>query len=241
MTIRKLSILVPCYNEEKSIHAMLTRLANIKLDNGIEKEIIIVDDGSGDGTPSQIREFISLNDQLVIKFAQHPLNRGKGAAIQTAITQISGDVAIIQDSDLEYDPTEFNKLIKPIADGHADAVYGSRFRGSEAHRVLFFWHTIGNKFLTFWSNVFTGLNITDMETGYKMIKADILKNLRLEEKRFGFEPEITAKLSRVKNVRIYEVGISYYGRNYSDGKKIGWQDGVHALWCILKYNIFSRS
>jgi glycosyltransferase involved in cell wall biosynthesis len=241
MTIRTLSILIPCYNEERLIPIILSKLVTSKLDNGIEKEIIIVDDASTDNTSATIKEFITANNNLSIKFTQHEVNKGKGAAIHTAISQITGEVAIIQDADLEYDPFEYNKLLKPITDGHADVVYGSRFRGGEAHRVLFFFHTIGNKFLTFCSNVFTGLNISDMETGYKMIKTDILKNIRLKEKRFGFEPEITAKLSRVKKIRIYEVGISYYGRNYSDGKKIGWKDGVHALWCIVKYNLFSRS
>lgn len=240
MAINTLSILVPCYNEEKLISSILAKLAAVKLDNGIQKEIIIVDDASTDNTAAAIKEFIVANTELNIKFTQHEINKGKGAAIQTAITQVSGEIVIIQDADLEYDPFEFNKLLKPITDGHADVVYGSRFRGGDAHRVLFFFHTIGNKFLTFWNNVFTGLNITDMETGYKMIKADILKNIPLKEKRFGFEPEITAKLSHVKKIRIYEVGISYYGRNYSDGKKIGWKDGIHALWCILKYNLFSR-
>jgi len=241
MTIRLLSILVPCYNEERLIPIILSKLVASKLDTSIDKEIIIVDDASTDNTSTAINDFITANNDLNIKFIRHEVNKGKGAAIHTAISQITGDVAIIQDADLEYDPFEYNKLLKPIIDGHADVVYGSRFRGGEAHRVLFFFHTIGNKFLTFCSNVFTGLNITDMETGYKMIKADILKNMRLKEKRFGFEPEITAKLSRIKKIRIYEVGISYYGRNYSDGKKIGWKDGVHALWCILKYNLFSRS
>ena len=241
MTIRLLSILVPCYNEERLIPIILSKLVASKLDTSIDKEIIIVDDASTDNTSTAINDFITANNDLNIKFIRHEMNKGKGAAIHTAISQITGDVVIIQDADLEYDPFEYNKLLKPIIDGHADVVYGSRFRGGEAHRVLFFFHTIGNKFLTFCSNVFTGLNITDMETGYKMIKADILKNMRLKEKRFGFEPEITAKLSRIKKIRIYEVGISYYGRNYSDGKKIGWKDGVHALWCILKYNLFSRS
>ena len=241
MTVRTLSILVPCFNEEKLISTILSKLSAAKLENGIEKEIIIVDDASTDNTSAFIKEFITANNNLSIKFTQHEVNKGKGAAIHTAISQITGEVAIIQDADLEYDPFEYNKLLKPITDGHADVVYGSRFRGGEAHRVLFFFHTIGNKFLTFCSNVFTGLNITDMETGYKMIKTDILKNIRLKEKRFGFEPEITAKLSRIKKIRIYEIGISYYGRNYSDGKKIGWKDGVHALWCIVKYNLFSRS
>jgi glycosyltransferase involved in cell wall biosynthesis len=241
MIIQKLSILVPCYNEEKMIGAMLSRLALVKLDREIQKEIIIADDCSADKTPEIIKQFIKANETLNTKYIRHEWNKGKGAAIKTALTQVTGDVIIIQDADLEYDPAEYNKLLKPILDGHADVVYGSRFRGSEAHRVLFFWHTIGNKILTFWSNVFTGLNLSDMESGYKMIKTDLLKSIRLKEKRFGFEPEVTAKLSHIKNIRFYEVGISYYGRNYSDGKKIGWRDGFHAFWCILKYNIFSRT
>ena len=241
MHIRTLSILVPCYNEEKLIGTILSKISAVSLDNTIQKEIIIVDDASTDNTAARVKEFINANDSLNIKFERHEINKGKGAAIHTALVHVRGDVVIIQDADLEYDPAEYNRLLKPISDGHADVVYGSRFRGSDAHRVLFFWHTIGNNILTFWSNVFTGLNLSDMETGYKMIKADILKNIRLKEKRFGFEPEITAKLSRIKNIRFYEVGISYYGRSYNEGKKIGWRDGVHALWCLLKYNIFSRS
>ena len=232
---------MPCYNEEKTIGAVLIKLLQINLDQNLQKEIIIVDDCSTDKSRDRITDFISKNQGADIKFIKHENNKGKGAAIHTAIAHIQGDVVVIQDADLEYDPAEYNRLLKPICDGHADVVYGSRFRGSDAHRVLFFWHTIGNNILTFWSNVFTGLNLSDMETGYKMIKTDILKSIRLKEKRFGFEPEITTKLSRIKNIRFYEVGISYYGRSYSEGKKIGWRDGLHALWCLLKYNIFSRS
>jgi glycosyltransferase involved in cell wall biosynthesis len=165
---------------------------------------------------------------------------GKGASIKSALQRFSGDIVIIQDADLEYDPAEYTKLLKPIKDGHADVVYGSRFRGSEAHRILFFFHSAGNKLLTFLSNVFTGLNLTDMETGYKMFRREILQQIRIREKRFGIEPEITAKISRIKNIRIYEVGISYYGRSYAEGKKIKWKDGLRALYCILKYNIFFR-
>jgi glycosyltransferase involved in cell wall biosynthesis len=240
MQIRTLSILVPCYNEERLIGAMLEKLAATSPGPDIKKEIIIIDDASTDNSGRLIEDFIAAHKHLHIKYVRHETNKGKGSAIHTASAHISGEVVIIQDADLEYDPAEFSKLLKPVADGYADVVFGSRFRGSEAHRVLFFWHTLGNKFLTFWSNVFTGLNLTDMETGYKMMRADILKTIRLREKRFGFEPEITAKLSRVKNIRIYEVGISYYGRGYAEGKKINWKDGVHALWCILKYNLFSR-
>jgi len=202
--------------------------------------MIIVDDGSTDKTFQIICDFAEQYPQFRIRILQHEKNRGKGACIRTAIPETQGDIILIQDADLEYNPADYNKLVEPIIEGHADVVYGSRFRGSEAHRVLFFLHSTANKFLTFWSNVFTGLNLTDMETGYKMFRKDILKNIRLKENRFGFEPEVTAKISRVKKIRIYEVGISYYGRTYADGKKIRWTDGVKALYYILKYNIFSR-
>ncbi len=241
MTIQKLSILVPCFNEECMVTVMLSRLISIPLVQEIKKEIIIVDDCSTDKSGELILQFIHKNEKVDIKYIKHEYNRGKGAAIQTAIKNSTGEIIIIQDADLEYDPVEYNKLLKPILEGHADVVYGSRFRGSDAHRVLFFWHTFGNKILTFWSNVFTGLNLSDIETGYKMVKTDILKSIRLKEKRFGFEPEVTAKLSRIKNIRFYEVGISYYGRNYNEGKKIGWRDGFRALWCIFKYNIISKN
>jgi len=232
---------VPCYNEEKTIVVILERLLRIHLGQNLLKEIIVVDDCSTDKSYELITRFIKTDQTASIRLIKHENNMGKGASIHSAIKHAEGEVIVIQDADLEYDPAEYNKLLKPILEGHADVVYGSRFRGSDAHRVLFFWHTIGNNILTFWSNVFTGLNLTDMETGYKMIKTDILKRIRLREKRFGFEPEVTAKLSRIKNIRFYEVGISYYGRSYSEGKKIGWRDGVHAFWCLLKYNIFSRS
>jgi glycosyltransferase involved in cell wall biosynthesis len=169
----------------------------------------------------------------------HATNMGKGASLRSAIEKISGDIVIVQDADMEYDPDDYNKLLYPIITGHADVVYGSRFMGSGPHRVLFFFHTLGNKFLTFLSNLFTGLNLTDMETGYKMFRAEILKQVIIKENRFGFEPEITARISRIKNIRIYEVGIAYYGRTYTDGKKINWTDGFRAIWCILKYNILS--
>ena len=238
MTVKKLSIIIPCYNEEKLISRVLERILQTKLDHGLEKQIIIVNDGSTDNSANAIDKFCAKNPSAISIHQQ--INSGKGAAVKTALQQVNGDVIIIQDADLEYDPNDYNKLLHPIIDGHADVVYGSRFMGSGPHRVLFFFHTIGNKFLTFLSNIFTGLNLTDMETGYKMFRADVLKQIRLKENRFGFEPEVTAKTSRIKNIRFYEVGIAYYGRTYDDGKKIKWTDGLHAIWCILKYNILSR-
>ncbi len=238
MSFNTLSILIPCYNEEKMIATILQKVVNT--DCGIEKEIIVVNDNSTDNSKVAIEQFIQSNPKARIKLFHHEKNSGKGACIRTAIKNANGEIVIIQDADLEYDPKEYVRLLKPIIDGFADVVYGTRFKGGEAHRVLFFLHTVGNKFLTFLSNIFTGLNLSDMETGYKMFKRDILEQVRLKENRFGLEPEITAKISRIKNVRIYEVGISYYGRTYQDGKKIGWKDGFKAIYCIFKYNIFSR-
>lgn len=238
MIFTTLSILVPCYNEEKDIITVLQKIINSPC--SLKKEIIIVDDGSTDNSAKVIESFTLSNQQAKVTLIKNKKNIGKGASIQHALNSATGEVVIIQDADMEYDPAEYNKLLKPIIDGFADVVYGSRFKGSEARRVLFFAHTLGNKFLTFISNIFTGLNLSDMETGYKMFRTEIIKNILLKEKRFGFEPEVTAKISRVKNVRIYEVGISYYGRTYQDGKKIGWKDGFRAIYCILKYNIFSR-
>jgi len=240
MKIRTLSIIMPCFNEEIFVADALQKVILVLLDGNVEKEIIIVNDCSTDGTKSVIEQVIANNPVVKIKLITHEKNQGKGACIRTGLQYATGDVLIIQDTDLEYDPTEYNKLLRPILQGHADVVYGSRFRGSEAHRVLFFMHTIGNKILTFWSNLLTGLNLSDMETGYKMFKTEIIRNVRLRENRFGFEPEITSKISRIKNIRIYEVGISYYGRRYDEGKKIRWADGVRAFYCIFKYNIFSR-
>lgn len=237
---KTLSILIPCYNEDRLLPQILKKVVDVPLPAGIEKEIIIIDDHSTDNTESVIREFERINQLSNLTYFKQPANKGKGAAIRKAIEFSTGDFVIIQDADLEYDPYEYGKLLKPILDGYADVVYGSRFRGSEAHRILFFFHSAGNRFLTFLSNLFTGLNLTDMETGYKMFKREIISQIRLRENRFGMEPEITAKMSRVKNVRIYEVGISYYGRGYDEGKKIKWTDGVRAIYCILKYNIFSR-
>ncbi len=235
----KLSILIPCYNEEKLIPVLLKKVITAQTEAGIEKEIIIVDDCSTDETPNLIHHFMEKHQGLV-RVIRHEKNQGKGASIRTALTIATGDIVIIQDADLEYDPEEYSKLLKPILDGHADVVYGSRFRGSEAHRILFFFHSAGNQMLTFFSNIFTGLNLTDMETGYKMFRREILQQVMIRENRFGIEPEVTAKISRIKNIRIYEVGISYYGRSYAEGKKIKWKDGFRALYCILKYNIFSR-
>jgi len=235
----KLSILIPCYNEMDFVTLTIKKIIDVKLDYPIEKEIIVVDDGSTDNTFESIQNFITTSQQSII-IIRHEKNSGKGNSVMTALQKASGDIVIIQDADLEYDPADYNKMLRPIIEGHADVVYGSRFMGEGPHRVLFFFHTIGNKILTFLSNLFTGINLTDMETGYKMFRREVLKQIQIKEKRFGFEPEITAKISRIKNIRIYEVGIAYYGRTYKQGKKIKWIDGFAAIGCILKYNIFSR-
>ena len=232
-----LSIIIPAYNEERTITKILERVLAVNID-GIDKELVIVNDCSKDKTKDVLKNFIAQNQDHNIKLFSHPVNQGKGAALHTGIKEATGDYIIIQDADLEYDPREYKDLLRPILEGNADVVYGSRFMGGNPHRILFFWHSIGNKFLTFVSNMFTNLNLTDMETCYKLFRADIIKGLKLKEKRFGFEPEVTAKVSRVPDVRIYEVGISYYGRTYAEGKKINWKDGFRALWCILKYNLF---
>jgi len=239
--INKLSIIIPAYNEEKTIHLILNKIKPVALINGIEKEIIIVNDCSKDETETAIQNYINENPDMNIQYFKHEVNMGKGAALHTGIRVASGDYLIIQDADLEYDPEEYNDLLKPVLKGFADVVYGSRFMGSNPHRILFFWHSIGNGFLTFISNMFTNLNLTDMETCYKLFDSRIIKNIKLEENRFGFEPEVTAKISKIPEIRIYEVGISYYGRTYAEGKKIGWKDGVSAIYCILKYNIFKKS
>lgn len=238
-TINSLSIIVPAYNEGNTIHLILKKIIAVDLGN-IQKEIVIVNDCSKDATKEAIEQFIASHQDVDIKLYNHDVNKGKGAAIHTGIKNALGDCIIVQDADLEYDPEEFKLLLNPILNNCADVVYGSRFIGGNPHRILFFWHSIGNKVLTFLSNAFSNLNLTDMETCYKLFRADIIKNLDLKEKRFGFEPEVTAKMSRVKNVRIYEVGISYYGRTYAEGKKIGWKDGVRTLWCILKYNTWAK-
>ncbi len=234
----KLSIIVPVYNEEKTIITVLEKLLEIKLTNNISKEIIVVNDCSKDHTYAKIQEFISANAIKEIKLFNHAINQGKGAAIHTGIANATGDYLVIQDADLEYDPEEFNSLINPILRGMADVVYGSRFMGGHPHRMLFFWHSIGNKFLTILCNMFSNTNFTDMETCYKMFRTDIIQSLDLKEKRFGFEPEVTIKVSRIPKIRIYEVGISYYGRTYEEGKKIGWKDGVRTIFCILKFGLF---
>jgi glycosyltransferase involved in cell wall biosynthesis len=235
---QKLSIIIPAYNEERTIHLILDKIKAVKLLNGIEKELIITNDCSKDDTEGAIRRYMASNPDVNIQYYKHEVNQGKGAALHTGIKKATGDYVIIQDADLEYDPQEYNILLKPILDGYADVVYGSRFMGGRPHRVLFYWHSIGNRWLTNLSNVFTNLNLTDMETCYKMFSRELIQSLPLKEKRFGFEPEVTAKTSRVPNIRIYEVGISYYGRTYEEGKKIGWKDGFRAIYCILKYNLF---
>jgi glycosyltransferase involved in cell wall biosynthesis len=239
MIINKISIIVPAYNEESSINIIADKLLNLYLINNIKKEIIIINDCSTDNTESLIQNIIKSNPTAEITYVKHEKNLGKGAAIHSGIKKATGDYPIIQDADLEYDPSEINKLLKPILDGHADVVYGSRFIGGAPHRILFFWHTIGNKFLTFLSNFFTNLNLTDMETCYKLFKTSIIKPISLKEKRFGFEPEITSKIAKIKGIRIYEVGISYYGRTYLEGKKINWKDGFKAIYCIIRYNLFN--
>ncbi|HEX2608889.1 MAG TPA: glycosyltransferase family 2 protein [Flavisolibacter sp.] len=233
--MKSLSIIIPAFNEAKSINKLLEKVITVELINNISKEIIIVDDHSTDETEIVIQPYLKKHD--FIRYVRHSKNLGKGAAIHTGIKCSESDLIIIQDADLEYDPAEYNLLLKPIVEYKADVVYGSRFMGGNPHRVMFFWHSIGNRFLTFLSNMFTNLNLTDMETGFKMFRSDILKNVVLKEQRFGFEPEVTAKVSRLPDIKIFEVGISYSGRTYKEGKKINWKDGMRAVFCILKYNV----
>ena len=235
--MKKLSIVIPAYNEGPTIHFILNKVKAVQLVNNIEKEVIIVNDCSKDNTEEAIQNYMAQNPELNIQYFKHEINKGKGAALHTGISKATGEYVIIQDADLEYDPEEYNILLKPIVNGFADVVYGSRFMGGKPHRVLFFWHTIGNKFLTMLSNIFTNLNLTDMETCNKVFNTKMVQGLDLQEKRFGFEPEVTAKISTIPKVRIYEVGISYYGRTYEEGKKIGWRDGFRAIYCIVKYGL----
>ncbi|WMX14263.1 glycosyltransferase family 2 protein [Aureispira sp. CCB-E] len=235
-TISTLSIVIPAYNEGATIHLILNKVKAVHLAQGIQKEILIINDCSTDNTEAAIQQYINENPTLDIQYFKHQKNKGKGAALHTGISKATGEYLVIQDADLEYDPEEYNILLKPILNGNADVVYGSRFMGGNPHRILFFWHSIGNKLLTFLSNMNTNLNLTDMETCYKMFNTKMVQSLDLKEKRFGFEPEVTAKMARIPDIRVYEVGISYYGRTFAEGKKINWKDGVRAIYCIAKFN-----
>ena len=236
-----LSIIIPAYNEAPTIHRILNKVQEVQLIQGLTKEVIVINDASTDDTRGALERYQADHPGFPIRYLEHEFNQGKGAALHTGIREATGDFLIIQDADLEYDPEEYNILLRPVLDGYADVVYGSRFMGGKPHRILFFWHSIGNKFLTSLSNALTNLNLTDMETCYKLFRREMVQALSLQEKRFGFEPEVTAKIARIPGVRIYEVGISYYGRTYAEGKKINWRDGFRAIYCIVKYNLFAST
>lgn len=235
----KLSIIIPAFNEEATVTNLLTRVVAAPLPADVRKEIIVIDDCSVDKTGVRVQGFADAHPDSVIRYVRHEVNQGKGAALHTGFGLATGDWVIVQDADLEYDPDEYERLLKPLMEDRADVVFGSRFMGGSAHRVLYFWHSVGNQFLTLLSNMFTDLNLTDMETCYKVFRRDIIQRIPLVEKRFGFEPEVTAKLARIPGIRIYEIGISYYGRTYAEGKKIGWKDGFRAIYSILRYNLFA--
>jgi glycosyltransferase involved in cell wall biosynthesis len=241
LNIRKLTIIIPCYNEATTIAVILDKVTDVSLSHSIEKEIVVVNDCSEDDTDLMIHEYIADNPEAPIRYIRHAFNQGKGAAIQTALLTVSGDYVLIQDADLEYDPKEYNLLLEPVLNGHADIVYGSRFMGGQPHRILFFWHTLGNKLLTFVSNLFTNMNLTDAHTCYKLIRTSILKDIPLLEKRFAFDAELNAKIARTPRLRIYEVGISYYGRTFAEGKKIRFRDAVRSVYSLIKYSLFFRS
>ena len=237
--MKTLSIIIPAYNEARTIGALLDALIRVRILQDLHKEVIVVDDASTDATAVVVNGYTGQqHGGCSIRYVQQFVNRGKGAAVQRGIDESTGDVVLVQDADLEYNPTDINTLLQPILDGHADVVYGSRFISQNPHRVLYYWHSVGNKFLTTVSNMFSNINLTDMETGYKIFRTDVIRKIRIQERGFGIEPEITAKLARIRGIRIYEVGISYFGRTYAEGKKVNWKDGIWALYCILRYNLF---